>query len=67
MKNDLPDQSIVLDHPRIGQEFAQIDAHALRIGRVGRAEIDQQDTDARGRCLRGGTMGIEGNDGCHDP
>ena len=46
VEDDLPDQSVVLDHARIGQDLSQIDAHALCVGGVRRAEIDQQNADA---------------------
>ncbi len=37
---------LILDHPGVGQEFLEIDAHALGVGGVGGAEIDQQHADA---------------------
>jgi hypothetical protein len=46
VENQLPEQSLLLDHAGVRQELAQIDAHALRIGRVGRAQIHQQHADA---------------------
>ena len=46
VQRQLPQQPLILDHPRIGQEFLEIDPHAAGVGGIGRAEIDQQNADA---------------------
>ena len=48
VEHGLPDQPLVLDHPRVGQEFLEIAPHRRRVGGVRGAEIDQQHAD-RGR------------------
>ena len=54
VQRQLPQQSLVFDHPRIGQEFLEVNPHAPGVGAVGRAEIDQQHADAlRPRLGRG--------------
>ena len=45
VEDELPEQPALLDHARIGEELFQVAAHRLGIGRVGRAEIDQQHAD----------------------
>ena len=44
----LPDQRRQLDHPAVGEEFLQIAADRLRIGRLRRAQVDQEDADLAG-------------------
>ena len=39
-------QALIFDHAGIGQEFLEVDPHAGRIRRIGRAEIDQENADA---------------------
>ena len=55
VQDQLPQQALILDHARIGQELPQIDPHAPGVGGVGRAEIDQEHADMRqlrcGCCL----------------
>ncbi len=46
VEHDLPEQRIVLDHAPVGEKLLQIAAHGGRIGRIGRAEIDQKHADA---------------------
>jgi hypothetical protein len=59
-------QSLVFDHPGVGQEFPEIDANAARIGGVGGAEVDQENADAL-RPEVGRSLGsLDGNDRAHD-
>ena len=51
VQDEPPDGARDLHHPRVPQELLQIAAHRLRRGRIGRAQVDEQ--DARGR-LGGG-------------
>ena len=61
--DQLPDQALLLDHARIGQEFLQIDPQAARIGGVGCTEIDEQNADALARrTRRGPTLTNRNND-----
>ncbi len=57
VEHELPQRALVLDHPRIAEEFLEVAAHGLRVGGVGGAEIDQQHADLAGR--RGGGLGRE--------
>ena len=47
VENDLPQQRILFDHARIGEEFLEIAPHRRGIGGIRRAEIDQKHADAR--------------------
>ena len=45
VEDELPEQTALLDHAGIGEELFQVAAHRLGIGRVRRAEIDQEHAD----------------------
>ncbi len=45
VEHELPEERIVLDHARVGQELPQVAAHRPEIGRVRRSEIDEQHAD----------------------
>jgi hypothetical protein len=53
VEHELPDDALVLDHARIGEELLEIAAHRGRVGAVGGAEIDQQHADLAARRGRG--------------
>src|SRR3954465_1385934 len=61
VENELPDRTLVLDHPRVREEFLKITAHARRIGGIWSAEIDQQhaDLDGRDRWTGGRRYGLD--------
>jgi len=61
VENQLPEQPLLLDHPRIGEKFLQIDAHAPGVGAIGRAEIDQEHADPRLPRRGGGRQGFDCN------
>jgi hypothetical protein len=41
VENELPQRALILDHPRIGEEFFEIAAHGGGIGGLRGTEIDQ--------------------------
>jgi hypothetical protein len=66
VQQKLPPQTLIFDDAGIGQKFLQVDAHALRVGGVGGAEIDQQHADALRPDVGRGLCSFDGNDRCHD-
>ena len=66
VQRQLPQQALIFDHPRIGQEFLEINPHAFGVGAVRRAEIDQQHADALRPRLGRGLRFSDGNDHAHD-
>ncbi len=68
-----PDEPGRLDDAPVGQEFLEVAAHRPVVGRLGRAEIDQQRADApapdRGMALRAprGAKGVGRVRRVHDP
>jgi hypothetical protein len=66
VQHQLPQQPLIFDHPRIGQKFLEIDAHAPRIRAVGGAEIDQEHADPFRLHLGHSRRSLDGNNRCHD-
>ncbi len=59
-----PEQRVLLDHARIGEEILQIPAHGGCVGSVGRAEVDEQHADSRySRRRAADRSGIDGSCG----
>ena len=59
IEHEPPFEAVLLDHAAVGQKFLQVAAHRPIIGRVGRAEIDQQHADAAADCRNcRGTHGL---------
>ena len=59
VENELPQQRVVFDDARISEKLFQIAPYGWRIGRIGRAEIDQKHADAvfdRRRLRRSGRL-----------
>ena len=44
---DLPEKTVLLDHALVGEEFLEIWADRLGVGRPGAPQVDQQHADAR--------------------
>jgi uncharacterized MAPEG superfamily protein len=45
VEDRFPQQPLILDHARVGQEFLEVNPHAVGVGGIGRAEIDQEHAD----------------------
>ena len=61
LQQRLPDPWAVVDHPLVRQELVQVAAHGPVVVIVGRAEIGQQDANARRRDRRVVGVGMRGS------
>jgi len=65
VEDQLPQQALLLDHARIGQELLQVNAHAPGVGGIRRTEIDQEYADARLPCCDRRCPAFDGNEPRH--
>src|SRR6202048_4068661 len=60
VEDELPNETLVLDHAGVGEKLFEVAPHRGWVGRVRCAEIDQQHTDfAGGGGLAAGCLGFE--------
>src|SRR6185437_11385601 len=65
IQDQLPDETLILDHARVRQELVEINPHAPGVGGVGCAEVNEEHADMRRPSCRRSLRALDGNGRAH--